>query len=42
MELFKLYSKEKFNCLIKVLFIKARCLINVSLSLEATLEGQGW
>ena len=42
---FKLYSKEKTNffCLIKLLFIKARCLINVNVSLEAILEeGQGW
>ena len=41
MELFKLYSKEKANffCLIKLLFIKVRCLINVNVSLEANLEG---
>ena len=33
MELFKLYSKEKTNffCLIKLLFIKVRCLMNVIL-----------
>ena len=44
MELFKLYSKEKANffCLIKLLFIKVRCLINVTVSLEDNLEGQGW
>ena len=45
MELFKLYSKEKtkYFCLIKLLFIKARCLINNNISLEAILEeGQGW
>ena len=34
-ELFKLYSKEKTNffCLIKLLFIKVRCLINVNVKL---------
>ena len=44
MELFKLHSKEKTNffCLIKLLPIKVRCLINVNASLEAILEGQGW
>ena len=44
MELFKLYSHEKTNffCLIKLLFIKVRCLINVNVSLEANIEGQGW
>ena len=44
MELFKLYSKEKvkFFCLIKLLFFKASCLINVNVGLEANLEGQGW
>ena len=44
MELFKLYSQEKTNffCLIKLLFIKIRCLINVYVSLEANVEGQGW
>ena len=43
MELFKLYLKEKTNfCLIKLLFIKVECLINVNVSLEANLEGQGW
>ena len=44
MELLKLYSKGKTNffCLIKLLFTKARCLINVNVSLEANLEGQGW
>ena len=43
MELLKLYSKEKANffCLIKLLFIKVRCLISVNVSLEAILEGQG-
>ena len=43
-ELFKLYSQEKTNffCLIKLLFIKVRCLINVNVSLEANIEGQGW
>ena len=36
MELFKPYSKEKANffCLIKLLFIKVRCLINVNVSLD--------
>ena len=44
MELFKLYSHEKTNffCLIKLLFIKVRCLINVNVSLRANIEGQGW
>ena len=44
MDLFKLYSKEKANffCLIKLIFIKVRCLINVNVCLEANLEGQGW
>ena len=44
MKLFKLYSKEKTNlvCLIKLLFVKVRCLINVNVSLEANLEGQTW
>ena len=43
MELFKLYSKGKaIFCLIKLLFIKVRCLINVNVSLEANLEGQWW
>ena len=44
MELFKLYSKIKANsfCLIKLLFAKVRCLINVKVSLEANLERQGW
>ena len=42
MELFKLYSHEKTNffCLIKLLFIKVRCLINVNFG--ANIEGQGW
>ena len=40
MELFKLYSKEKsIFWLIKLLFIKVRCLISVDLSLEVKLEG---
>ena len=40
-ELFKLYSKEKTNffCLIKLLFIKIRCLINVNVRL--ILKGKG-
>ena len=44
MELFKLYSHEKTNffCLIKLLFIKVRCLINVNVSLGANIEGKGW
>ena len=44
MELFKLYSKEKANsfCLIKLLFIKVRFLINVNVILEVKLEGQEW
>ena len=43
MELFKLYSKEKadFFCLIKLLFIKVRCLINVNVSYEANLKVRG-
>ena len=37
MELFKLYSKEKANffCLIKLLFIKVKCPINVNVSLDS-------
>ena len=31
-----------FFCLIKLLFIKVRCLINVNVNLEANLKGQGW
>ena len=42
MELFKLYRKEKAIFLLKLLFIKASCLINVNVSLEANVEGQGW
>ena len=44
MELLKLYSKEKaiFFCLMKLLFIKVRCLINVNVSLEPNLEEPGW
>ena len=43
MELFKLQSKEKaIFCLIKLLFIKVRCLKNDNVSLETNLEGQGW
>ena len=44
MELFKLYSKVKaiFFYLIKLLFIKVRCLINVNVSFAANLEGQWW
>ena len=40
----KLYLKEKTNffCLIKLRFIKIKCLINVFVSFEANLEGQGW
>ena len=30
-----------FFCLIKLIFIKVRCLTNVNVSLEANLEGQG-
>ena len=49
MELFKLYLKKKdyylkkktnFFRLIKLLFIKVRCLINVNVSLEANIKGQ--
>ena len=45
MELFEIYSKEKGNffCLIKLLFIKVRCLINVNkfvVSLEMDKEQQ--
>ena len=41
MGLLKLYSKEKTNffCLIKLLFTKVRCLINVNVSIEADPEG---
>ena len=42
MELLKLYSKEKSHFLLKLLFIKVRSLINVIVSLEVNLEGQGW
>ena len=43
MELLKLYLKEKtFFSIIKRLFIKVRCLINVNVILEAILEGRGW
>ena len=44
MGLFKLYSKEKANFfgLIKLLFIKFRCLINANVNLEANFEGQVW
>ena len=44
MELLKLYSKEKTNffCLIKLIFFKFRSPINVNVSLEAILKGQGW
>ena len=51
MELLKLYSKGKANfirkgrlilfCLIKLLFVKVRCLVNVNVSLEVNREGQG-
>ena len=45
MELLKLYSKEKTIffcfCLIKLLFIKVRCLINVNVGLEAILKNKG-
>ena len=43
MELFKLYSKKKaIFCLIKLLFIKVRFLINVNVRLETNVEGEGW
>ena len=47
MEVLKRYSKDKtiFFGLIKLLFIKVRCLINVNVSnvsFEPTLEEQGW
>ena len=50
MKLFKFYLKKRllfekktnFFCLIKLIFIKVRCLINVNVSLEANIEGQGW
>ena len=40
-ELFKLSSPEKTNsfCLIKLLFIKVRCLINVNVSLSSVKWG---
>ena len=31
-----------FFCLIKLLSVNTRCLINVNVGLEANLEGQGW
>ena len=31
-----------FFFVIKLLFIKVRCLINVNVSLKATFEGQRW
>ena len=42
MELFKLYSKEKANsfCLIKLLFIKVRCLM-LMLDLRLILKNKG-
>ena len=37
---------QVFSCefceISKLLFIKVRCLINVNVSLEVNLEGQGW
>ena len=41
MELLELYSKET-TIFFLLVFIKFRCLINVNVSLEAILEGQGW
>ena len=43
MELFKLYLKEKTNffCLIKLLFIKVKCQINVLLALRLILKNKG-
>ena len=35
-------QKRRWICLINLLFIKVRCLINVNVILEANLEGQGW
>ena len=42
-EFFKFYLKEKTNffCLIKLLFIKVKCLVIAFVSLEANLEGKG-
>ena len=45
MELLKLYSKDKTNFFLLNQAIyegQMRCLINVNVSLEANLEGQGW
>ena len=44
MELLKLYSKETtfFAKSSWYLLRSDRCLINVNVSLEAILEGQGW
>ena len=43
MELLNFYSKEKTNffCLIKLLFIKIRCPINVNFSLRIILKDKG-
>ena len=35
-------KRRLFFSLIKLLFIKVKCLINVNVSLEANLEEQGW
>ena len=35
-------KRKQFFCVIKLLSIKVRCLINVNVSLEANFEGQGW
>ena len=35
-------KRRLFFCLIKLLFIKLRCLININVSLAANLEEQGW
>ena len=34
-------KRRPFFCLIKLIFFKVRCLINVNVSLEANLEGHG-
>ena len=44
MELLKLYSNEKTNNFLvnQVANIKVKCIINVNVSFQAILKGQGW
>ena len=37
-----LFERKGYFFLIKLLFIKVRCLMNVNVNLEANLEGQGY